>query len=132
MGWVVLGPFDSSLLPVTYAVLSCLWPPSVLLLLLLLLPPCQQQAISLGSSQAAYSPAASFCQLLKCCSSSHIGLSLLNVVCIVLETPVYTGNLNTELQRQDTFNYGEMFGDMRDMGARTDFFFFNIFIRIMK
>lgn len=36
---------------------------------------------------------------------------------------MYTGNLNTELQRQDTFNYGEMFGDMRDMGARTDFFF---------
>lgn len=105
-----MGPFDTSLLPVTYAVLSCLLLPYVLLLLLL--TPCQQQAISLGSSQAAYSPAASFCQLPNCCSSSHVGFSLSNMAYSTLETPVYTGNLNTVLQRQtyDILNCEEMFG----------------------
>ena len=101
MGWALLGPFDTSLLPVTYAVLWCLLPAYVLLLLLR--TPCQQQAISLGSSQAAYSPTASFCQLPDCCSSSHVGFSLSNMAYSTPETPVCTRNLNTVLQRHTIY-----------------------------
>lgn len=98
------GPCWNHFTPVfcqSHAVLLCLLPPYVVLLLLM--TPCQQQAIALGSSQAAYSPAASFCQLPNCCSGSHIGFSFSKTAYSMLETPVYTGNLSTVLQRHTIY-----------------------------
>lgn len=117
LGWVVLQPFDTSLLPVTSAVLSCLLAPSVLLLL----TPCQQQA---GMLSGCLQPS---CLALP---ATQLLLQLPHRLLLLKRDLPYAGNPSIHWGPQyraaktwDTLNC-EMFGLWEMWGWGLGFFYF--------